>query len=149
MQARCRTNRTCGKEARVSIVKRGLERRRCPWHIGLVSQRFAHSGLGISGWWQGICQFLQVTWGMTPRLRSKAWHAGLVARNLSITAGNTGDGVKTEKQGMDFGKLVESGLRGPLTEALAAYYVVCWLPLLPSQHARCFSYATQKIRHTH
>ncbi len=50
--------------------------------------------------------------------------AGLVARNLSVSAGNTGDGVKTEKEGLDFGKIVQSGLRGPLTEALAAYYVV-------------------------
>ena len=56
--------------------------------------------------------------------------AGLVARNLSVSAGNTGDGVKTEKQPMDFGKTIQSGLRGPLTEALAAYYVVRIRPSL-------------------
>lgn len=50
--------------------------------------------------------------------------AGLAARNASVAQGNTGDGVNTEKKGVDFGKVIESGLNGPLTEALASYYVV-------------------------
>ena len=50
--------------------------------------------------------------------------AGLAARNASVAQGRTGDGVKTEKEGVDFGKIIQSGLNGPLTEALASYYVV-------------------------
>ncbi|KAK9867234.1 hypothetical protein WJX84_008109 [Apatococcus fuscideae] len=49
--------------------------------------------------------------------------AGLAARNASVAQGKTGDGVKTEKKAMDFGKIIQSGLNGPLTEALASYYV--------------------------
>lgn len=59
-----------------------------------------------------------------PSQLSQLCFAGLAARNASVAQGNTGDGVNTEKKGVDFGKVIESGLNGPLTEALASYYVV-------------------------
>ena len=117
------------------------------WHLSAV--QYCRSRQKVL---TAMCCTLQISWSEWLVSPTSIWtnhammlslclSAGLAARNASVAQGRTGDGVKTEKEGVNFGKIIQSGLNGPLTEALASYYVVSeQLTLLPcSAFVKCSS----------